>query len=336
MKPRRQAQKRAVISMQTPPPRNAESTPRRSTTTSTESTPLKSSLVSPGHSSRSRAASTGSKSLRVSFAGTATSDMHPSIDDPFGFFQAEALYQQQLQAQSPTVTPTKASGDHTALDIGQGISPIRQTRRAIRQSASPTHTPSPKRGVIQSATSDSDSPSKSRRSSSRKSSPGTPLRRSTRLRQQARQLPVSVSNGTGSPSSPSPALSPSPPPQPGSIFSDERLLATLEKYDKLLKYDPSKVDAIPARRRSQENLKKSAAKPRRVRAPPAKRSATRSAASTRRSQRRLSNVSDQTTDSDHHSINGDAELGQAQALKAKLKQYFDEVDAFQLAEEMVP
>ncbi|KAJ1981693.1 hypothetical protein H4R34_001975 [Dimargaris verticillata] len=340
MKTRRQTQKRTASPAQTPSPRNAEPALVPSTTASTEHTPLRSSLVSPERSNRSRAASTGSKSLRVSFAGTPAPGSAPGADDPFGFLQAEAIYQQQLQTHSPTVTPTKASGGRVTLDIGQGISPIRQTRRATRRSISPTQTPSPKRGVSLPTTPRTSPPTKARLSPSRKSSSGTPLRRSTRLRHQVKQLPVSTPNKVGLPpslsSSSSPVSSPSPPPRLGSIFTDERLLATLEKYDKLLKYDPSKVDAIPARRRSQENLKKSATKPPKARAQPAKRAAPRSAVGTRQSQRRLSNVSDQTDDSDHHLNAGDAESAQAQALKSKVKQYFDEVDAFQLAEEMVP
>ncbi|KAJ1970274.1 hypothetical protein IWQ62_000001 [Dispira parvispora] len=175
-------------------------------------------------------------------------------------------------------------------------------------------------------------------------------RRSQRLQSQARQpssttpLPAGddlSTEGDSRTSRNSPLSSQGDSPaHPTNIFEDDRLLSSLDQYDKLLAFDPTAVDEIP-RRRTSLPTKKSSAKQRKSkerviakRAPGHRGRTARPMGKVGRSgATKKTEITDE--ESEHDRSEDDNQNRDIAEYSSKLKKQFEEIDAYELAEEEV-
>ncbi|KAJ1926150.1 hypothetical protein IWQ60_004051 [Tieghemiomyces parasiticus] len=194
----------------------------------------------------------------------------------------------------------------------------------------------------------------------RRSPAKDPANKSSRAKTRGVRTTRPFDDGQGSPST-SPRLTPeessslSPPPLPAAdpLIHDDDSLLQLGRLDKLLQFDPDKVTSIPARRTSLDIVKttdqgKSRAgrgrKPRAQSANAAASAATQSPSNARQAKPPAKGYTTRPARGRRTSgggvggapsvIAGD-EDAETKRLKEELKKKFDEIDAYELAEEVV-
>ncbi|KAJ1654327.1 hypothetical protein IWQ61_005722 [Dispira simplex] len=185
------------------------------------------------------------------------------------------------------------------------------------------------------------------------STTGSP-RRSQRIQARAYQptsttiLPTSddsstVEDSNASPDSSLPSQEDSPitSAHPTNIFEDDRLLSNLGQYDKLLAFDPTTVNEIPRRRGTSLLTKTSTAVQRkskgRTTANQAPGHRGRSARRLGKTNRSRTNRATENTDGEsaHDGSENENQNQKISEYTSKLKKQFEEIDAYELAEEVV-